>query len=69
MQIAFGGGGMSSETAEELTSHLKPHERFFILNYRFYRTEPFPGRKGIPHNPVDLCYMCIRTLEKGEACS
>jgi hypothetical protein len=44
-------------------THLKPHERFFIQNYHFYRTDRFPGRKsgtavavrkGIPHNHVDL---------------
>jgi hypothetical protein len=44
-------------------THLKPHERFFIPNYHFYRTDRFPGRKdgiavavrkGIPHNYVDL---------------
>jgi hypothetical protein len=44
-------------------SHLKPHEKFFIPNYHFYRTDRFPGRKGgtavavrngIPHNYVDL---------------
>jgi hypothetical protein len=43
--------------------HLKPHERFFVPNYHFYRTDCFPGRKGgtavavrkgIPHNHVDL---------------
>jgi hypothetical protein len=38
--------------------HLNPHERFFIPNYHCYRTERFPGRKGIPHNHVDLYYMC-----------
>jgi hypothetical protein len=27
-------------------THLKPHERFFIPNYHFYRTDRFPGRKG-----------------------
>jgi hypothetical protein len=31
-------------------THLKPHERFFVPNYHFYRTEQFPGRKRIPHN-------------------
>jgi hypothetical protein len=40
-------------------THLKPPERFFILNYQFYLTDCFPGRKGrtavavrkgIPHN-------------------
>jgi exonuclease III len=44
-------------------THLKPHERFFISNYHFYRTDRHPGRKGgtavavrrgIPHNCVDL---------------
>jgi hypothetical protein len=44
-------------------THLNPHERFFIPNYYFYRTDPCPGRKGgtavpvkkgIPHNHVDL---------------
>jgi hypothetical protein len=37
-------------------AYLKPHERFFIPNYGFYRTDRFPGRKGIPHNHVDLGY-------------
>ena len=27
-------------------THLKPHERFYIPNYSFYRTHRFPGRKG-----------------------
>jgi hypothetical protein len=27
-------------------THLKPHERFFIPNYHFYRTDHFPGTKG-----------------------
>jgi hypothetical protein len=44
-------------------THLKPHERFFILNFHFYRTDRHPGikggravavRKGIPHSHVDL---------------
>jgi hypothetical protein len=44
-------------------THLEPHERFFIPNYYFFRTDCFPGtkhgtaiavRKGIPHNHVDL---------------
>jgi hypothetical protein len=42
---------------------LKPHERCFISNYHFYRTDRFPRinagnsiavRKGIPHNQADL---------------
>jgi hypothetical protein len=44
-------------------THLKPHERFHIPNYHFYRTDRFPERKGgtavavrkgIPHNHADL---------------
>jgi hypothetical protein len=44
-------------------TRLKPHERFFIPNFYFYRTDRFPGRKGrtavavrkgIPHNHADL---------------
>jgi hypothetical protein len=44
-------------------THLKPHERFFISNYHFYRTDRHPGRKGVtavsvrrgvPHNYVHL---------------
>jgi hypothetical protein len=40
-------------------THLKPHERFFISNYNFYRTDRHPGRKdgtavavrrGVPHS-------------------
>jgi hypothetical protein len=44
-------------------THLKPHERFFIQNFHFYRTDRHPGRnggtavavrKGIPRSHVDL---------------
>jgi hypothetical protein len=44
-------------------TYLHPHERFFIPNYHFYRTDRPPNRKGetafavrkeIPHNHVDL---------------
>jgi hypothetical protein len=44
-------------------THLKPHVRFHIPNYNFYRIDRHPGmkvgtavavRKGIPHNHVDL---------------
>jgi hypothetical protein len=44
-------------------TQLKPHERFSIPNYNFYRIGRHPGikggtavavRKGIPHNYVDL---------------
>jgi hypothetical protein len=46
-------------------THLKHHERFFIPNYHFYGTGRFPGRKGIPHNHVELCYMCdTRTWQR-----
>jgi hypothetical protein len=27
-------------------THLKLHERFFIRNYKFYRTDRYPGRRG-----------------------
>jgi hypothetical protein len=67
--MALGGSVMSSvnscKTYLTLFSetHLKPHERFFIPNFHFYRTDRYPGRKGgtaiavrkgIPHNHVDL---------------
>jgi hypothetical protein len=44
-------------------THLKPHERFFISNYHFYRNDSHPGgkggtsvavRRGVPHSYVDL---------------
>jgi hypothetical protein len=35
-------------------THLKPHERFFIPNFHFYRTNHYPGTKGILHNHEDL---------------
>jgi hypothetical protein len=44
-------------------THLKHHERFFIPNYNFYRSDSFPRRKGgtavavrkgISHNHVAL---------------
>jgi hypothetical protein len=56
-------------------THLKPHERFFIPNYRFYRTDRFPGRKGqtviavrkgIPCNHVDP--SPLTSIEATEAC-
>jgi hypothetical protein len=50
MKMAFGGGAMSS------VNTCKTY-KFLIPNYN-YRTDRFPGRKGIPHNHVDLCYMC-----------
>jgi hypothetical protein len=43
-------------------THLKPHVRFFISNYHFYRPDCHLGRKGrtavavrrgVPHNHVD----------------
>jgi hypothetical protein len=39
-------------------THLKHHERFFIPNYCFYRTDRFPGWRDIPHKHVDLRYVC-----------
>jgi hypothetical protein len=57
--IAFNANGIwrqryeLSKQLQDLTyiseTHLKPHVKFFIPNYHF------PGRKGIPHNHVDLC--------------
>jgi hypothetical protein len=44
-------------------THLKSHERYFILNYHVYWTDRIPGRKGgiviaiskdIPHNHAEL---------------
>jgi hypothetical protein len=49
-------------------THLKPHERFHIPNYHFYRTDCFPGRKGgtavavrkgIPHSHADLPHLVL----------
>jgi hypothetical protein len=39
-------------------THLKAHGTFLIPNYHFYGAHRFPGRKGIPHNHLDQCYMC-----------
>jgi hypothetical protein len=33
-------------------TRLTPHERFFIPNYHFYQTDPFPGRKSTSHDHV-----------------
>jgi hypothetical protein len=38
-------------------TRLKLHERLFILNYHSYRTDS-PGRRGIPHKHIEICYMC-----------
>jgi hypothetical protein len=47
-------------------TNLKSHERFFISNYHFYRTDRHPGRKGgtavavrrgVPHSYVDLPHL------------
>jgi hypothetical protein len=46
------------DVAVLLETHLKPHESFFITNYHFNRIGRFPGRKDIPHNYVNLCYIC-----------
>jgi hypothetical protein len=29
-------------------THVKPHERFIIPNYHFYRTDHFPEKKVLP---------------------
>jgi hypothetical protein len=47
-------------------THLKPHDRFFISNYHFHRTDRHPGRKGgtaiavrrgVPHSYVDVPHL------------
>jgi hypothetical protein len=57
MQDLYTDVALLSET------HLETHERFFIRNCYFYRTDRYPGRKGgtavavregIPHNHADL---------------
>jgi hypothetical protein len=49
-------------------THLKYHERFFVLNHHIYRTDSHPGRKGgtavavtrgVPHNHVDLPLLVL----------
>jgi hypothetical protein len=75
--IAFNANGISKqryELSKQLQdlqidvalfseTHLKPHERFYIPNYHFYRIDSHPRRKhgtavavrkGIPHKHVDL---------------
>ncbi|PNF36286.1 hypothetical protein B7P43_G05854 [Cryptotermes secundus] len=56
-------GLTNSITVHVTERHLKPHERFFIPNYHFYRIDRQSGRKGgtavavrkgIPHIHVDL---------------
>jgi hypothetical protein len=56
-------------------THLKTHERFFISNYDFYRTNHFQGRKGgtavavrkgIRHNHADL--PPLASIEVTEVC-
>jgi hypothetical protein len=78
MQMESGGKGYElSKQLQDLhinvallsETHLKPHQGSFIPNYHFYRTGRFPGRKGIPHNHVDLRYMCDTYTCKGEAYS
>jgi hypothetical protein len=57
-------------------THLKPHERFFIPNYHFCRTDRFlekkggtsvAVRKGIPYNHVDLPPLV--SIEPTEVCT
>jgi hypothetical protein len=47
-------------------THLKPHERYFISNYHFHRTDRHAGRKGgtafavrrgVPHSYVHLPHL------------
>jgi exonuclease III len=56
-------------------THFKPHERVFVSNYHFYRSDRFPGRKGrtavavrkgIPHNHADL--PLLNSIETTRVC-
>jgi exonuclease III len=49
-------------------THLKPHERFTIKNYHFYRNYHHPGlkggtaiavKRGVPHRYVDLLPLLL----------
>jgi hypothetical protein len=44
MPMALEGSHMSS--VKSWKTYLKPHERFFILNYQFHLIDCCPGRKG-----------------------
>jgi hypothetical protein len=55
-------------------THLKPHERIFIPNFNFYRTDRYTGRKGgtavavrkgISHNHVDLPSLVFSRSDRG----
>jgi hypothetical protein len=52
LQVLYIDVALLSET------RLKAHERVFVPNYHFYRTDRFPRRKGITRSHVDLCCMC-----------
>jgi hypothetical protein len=61
-------GSVSSLSLSLLEKNVKPHERLFIPNYHFYRTDRFPGRKGgtavavtkgILHNNIDLPLLSV----------
>jgi hypothetical protein len=47
--------GLHIDVAVLSETHFKPHERFRVPNYNFYRTDGSPVSKGIPHNDVDMC--------------
>jgi hypothetical protein len=47
-------------------THLKTHRRFYVRNCCFYWTGRFLGRKGIPHNHVDL--PLLASIETTGAC-
>jgi hypothetical protein len=58
-------------------THPKHHERFFIPNYHFYRTDSFPGRKGgtavamrkgISHNHVCVVLPPLLSIEATGVC-
>jgi exonuclease III len=87
--IAFNANGISKqryELSKQLQdlhidvalfseTHLKPHERFYVPNFHFYRIDRHPERKGgtavavrkgIPHKLVDLPPLV--SVEATEVC-
>jgi hypothetical protein len=77
--IAFNANGIGRQLSKQLQdqhidvalfseTRLTAHERFFIPNYHFHRTDCYPGRKGgtavavrqvIPHHHVEATEVCI----------
>jgi hypothetical protein len=56
------------ELSKQLQDLHIPHEKFFLPNYYFYRTDRFPGRKAFTITMYTYAVFAIRTLDKGEAC-